>query len=313
MEGLIASALVVFAALGASVPTQADGTAAWRPVWQRLNELARMDRSTPRFAALARELSTLASEREKVSRAQHDRVATLRARLLRSEVARLSGRASRPIPDPQTTMDFLPGEAWLAARHVAPSALRVDALAESIREARGAGRADELAERVDWAEHLIDEETGAGRIDLALASAQALDGVAHDARSGRIVAGVLRLHGDLELAEARLDSAWNARPTPEERVRLLEERAWLHEGGGPLEQRWLGAAIAAGSAACRWSAAEQAAAANARNRSQVVFRSLLNDDAYSERAWRGLGIGLLAARAAESDSRDPEAREPRNP
>lgn len=307
MEGLIASALALLAALAPQA--RLDASTPWTVVWQRLDELAQVERSNPRFATIARELGTLAAERERAARARHDRPAALRARLLRAEVAALGGRPTRAIADPQTTLAFLPGEAWLAVRHLAPCTLRSEAIAPSIREAQGSAR----DQRVDWAERRIQEETDAGRIDLAAASARALDAEAHDSRSACVLAAALRLRGEIDSAEARLDAAWNSRPAAEDRVRLLEERAWLHQDGGPLEQRWAGAAIAAGSAACRWSVAESALAAGQRSRSQVVFRSLLYDDAYSERAWRGLGIASLSARAEDDGSSAPDAPESRNP
>ena len=280
---------------------QAEIAREWGPVWRALADLA----SLPREAARQRrdELLATAARRESAARKRSDRAMAFRARVLAAHLARLDGLSGRFVRDPGVVFEFLPGEAWLAARVVLAGPTRARAWVIALDEALP----DELAEREALAQDAVREDLAAGRLDFAEPVARALVARSEGSESALLCARVLRANGHGEEARALLTQIEPLAADSAERARIAEEIARLAYGSGARESGddALGSALACGSAWARTELARRALGEGDSSRALALARPFLDDGSAGPEARRVWALALLeSARAPAYGAND---------
>lgn len=257
--------------------TQAEIKAEWQPVWRALARLAALPREDAEHQRLRDELLATAARRESAARKRSDRSMAFRARVLSAHLARLDGLSGRYVRDPGVRFDFLPGEAWLAARVTLSSPTRTRAWTLALDEAAP----DEIADRASLAREAVLEDLGAGRLEFAEAVARALVARCEASEHVLLCARVLRANGRTEEAFALLTQFEPRDAGSAERARFAAELARLAwaRGAGEEADDALGTALACGSAWARAELARRALADRDSARALALARPFLDDGA----------------------------------
>ncbi len=266
---------------------------AWKDTWTDLARFEQARPGSPEHDRLWQDLDGFQVRHESSAKKRRDRVEVFRARLLRAHLSRLSGIAVRPLGEPGTTIQFLPGEAWLALQVAGPGPTRVEALRDALAEATG----DDLRARVERGLAVADEDARGLHLDWAQAEARAVHLRAPDVRTIQALARVLRLSGEDAAASALLDQGLARAIDASERAALLTERADLRAATGASAACLadLGAALALGAGDAAMRLALRALSEGATGRARALFRSLLDAQGGSAPALRGYGIALLSS------------------
>ncbi len=270
----------------------------WPATWRELDRLRDIPLDDERFRARWKELDELAAGRERDSRTLRDRPARFRARLLRAELADLARNPPQIVPDPNAPIEFNPGEAWMAARHLVSGPLRVRAYREAIAEVTG-----ELREaRRDRAIDAVDEDLRYGRLTNAEALARFLYDSSPTAGSTLALSRVLRAASRDAEALPLLESALEQRGVESrDRARLALERARLERNLGHQSAvaRWRGVALTEDSPHAALEAAETALRDGDLSAASALYRALLEGERRGA-AWRGWGLAQLSAPTASA-------------
>lgn len=265
----------------------------WPSTWRALDQLKSLAKGSQRFQIEWSALDLRGKASESDARKRSDRATTLRARILRAELALVAGTPARPIADPHTDIEFLPGEAWLAARHLATCPLRLRAFREALDEVRGEVR----AARCEALNAALRDDVVNVRIEGAEALARLACELSANAQTTTDLAIVLRLRGEADAADALLERALSERGDSAGRAMTMTERGRLQRGLGHSDAaaRWLGAALAEGSDEAALCLARAALYESESSRARTLYRSLIDRGAAPEEAWRGWGLSLLTA------------------
>ena len=285
---LLAASLVAPPVQDATTPALLE---AWKDTWTDLARFAQSRPGSPEHDRLWQDLDGFQVRHESSAKKRRDRVEQFRARLLRAHLSRLSGIAVRPLGEPGTAIQFLPGEAWLTLEVAGPGPTRVQALRGALAEASGDG----ARARVDRGLAVTDEDARELHLDWALSEARALYEKSPEVRTLRALARVYRLQGNDAAALALLEAGLASAVDPAERAALLDERADLR---GPRGLADLGAALALGSTDAALHLAMRALSEREFGRARALFRSLLDADPAPAPSLRGYGIALLSSPAA---------------
>ncbi|MFN0007542.1 MAG: hypothetical protein ACKVXR_06495 [Planctomycetota bacterium] len=285
------------------------GSDVWVETWRALDGLARSAPGSAARRQTAAELGSFQARRERAARKRHDRVETFRSRVLEAQLARLAQAPFRPVPDPRVPVDWLPGEAWIAAQVAGPGPTRVAAIERALTEARAA----ELAECLRFATGIAADDARALRLTESKQVARALQRRIQAATASELEPGhrarteaavlfglVSRLAGEqaqaLEVLQQRLESTRD----PAARGELLVEigRVRLAAGEDPAARRALGEALALGSPDAGWILGRSALSEGAVPRARALFRTLISNPeagAIPSPALRGYGLSLLSS------------------
>ncbi len=289
----VASATAAGISIAAQRPPNAERYD-WTATWRSLDELRGLTPGSDRFRAQWKELDELAGGRERDSKTLRDRPAIFRARLLRAELAALAGNKALTVPDPGAAIQFVPGEAWMAARHLVSGPLRVRAFREAIAAVDGELRSTRQKRAVD----VVDEDVRAGRLTTAEALARFLYDSSPSPEFTLALARVLRASGRDQEAVPLLDAALDRRAIDvSERARLAFERGRVESnlGRDTIAARWFGAALSEGSVDAAIHLGQNALDNRDYGSALTVFRALLDSDPAPVPAWRGWGLAQLRA------------------
>jgi hypothetical protein len=285
---LLAASLVAPPVQDATTPALLE---AWKDTWTDLARFAQSRPGSPEHDRLWQDLDGFQVRHESSAKKRRDRVEQFRARLLRAHLSRLSGIAVRPLGEPGTSIQFLPGEAWLTLEVAGPGPTRVQALRGALAEASGDG----ARARVDRGLAVTDEDARELHLDL---------GALRGARPVREVAG----GADAARARARVPAAGQRRRRARAPRRGARERrrpgrarrAARREGRPARTARPRRPRIRAGSRLHGRRVAPRDAALSEREfgRARALFRSLLDADPAPAPSLRGYGIALLSSPAA---------------
>jgi hypothetical protein len=272
-----------------------DDRSEWAELFADLARLERLDRSSRAFRELSSSLASTATTRERQARKAKDEVSQLRARVLEFHVQRLSGVPTRNAYATGFDVDWLPGEAWYAARAQNPCVTRGLAFEAAVKESDG-----QNGERTVLAALAADDDFLHLRLDSAERIARAIHDRRNTAESAGRLVRILCVRGGHAEARALLDRGLAVAPNDAQRGRLLCERARVSRG-----QRLdldalhdLGAALAAGSDEASLALAEGALARGETGPARHLSQALLADDPAREDALELWGIALLSPIAA---------------
>lgn len=271
--------------------TQAEIAREWGPVWRALARLAALPREDAEHGRLRSDLLATAARRESAARKRSDRAMAFRARVLSAHLARLDGLSGRFVRDPGILFEFLPGEAWLAARVTLAGPTRARAWTFALDEALP----EEIAEREALAQDAVLDDLAAGRLELAEAVARALVARGEGNASVCLCARVLRANGRTEEAFALLTQSEPRGAASAERALFAAElaRLALARGAGEAAEDALGSALACGSAWARNELARRALAERDSTRALAVARPFLDDGREGREARRVWALALL--------------------
>lgn len=271
--------------------TQAEIASEWLSVWRALARLEALPREDEEHGRLRSDLIATAARRENAARKRSDRAMAFRARVLSAHLARLDGLSGRFVRDPGIRFEFLPGEAWLAARVTLAGPTRARAWTVALDEALP----DEIAEREALAQEAVLDDLTAGRLELAEAVARALVARGEGNASVRLCARVLRANGRTEEAFALLTQSEPRGAASAERALFAAElaRLALARGARDAAEDALGSALACGSAWARSELARRALAERDSTRALALTRPFLDDGPDGREARRVWALALL--------------------
>ena len=277
-------------------------------MWSSLARVEELPSDSPERASLRAELARTAARRESAARKQSDRAMAFRARVLAAELARLDGLEGRRVRDPGIVLDFLPGEAVLAAEVTLPDPMRTAAAVAALEEAAPS----ELPERADLAREIVEDDLAGVRFGLAESLARALSRRVETVESAVLCARVLRVNGRLAEASALLDGLGHDGTAPSERAAVALERARLARarGDGEAALDALGGALTEGSTAGALRLARDRAEHGEIRPALSLARAFLDDAEAREEARRVWALALLtpdreAARLAPDEPKSP--------
>lgn len=236
----------------------------------------------PRESAEARQAETgllaFASEREVDGRKRKDRAEEFRARLLRSRVLVVRGERPAPLGAPRTRLEYLPGEALLAAELLADGP-------ERARAAQLALKADGARERL---EGLLPGIARVERQGLRFDSALALCGSSSQGELLRERLRTLAQSGRIAEALAEARQAFD----PRSEYALLVD---LHLAAGEpaAARRVLGLAIAAGTPGSELALARRDLAEGRPYVARELAQSVLAKSPANREAWECFSLALL--------------------
>lgn len=288
-----------------------DPSPAWVELWKELEKLSSLPSGSAVWREAWNELDTLSRALERAARKLHDRAETFRSGLLHAHLVRLSGNAVRPLGEPGAEIDFLSGEAWLAAQVLVPGTLRTRAMIEALADPPTGVAAARSSDRTSFAVRVLDEDLSGRRLESALALARVLHRRTGDAASAALLGRALALSGREADADRILSEQIDASPHGIERRSLVEQRALLHLGYGSFSAALdgLGAAYAEGSrSASRW-VARIALAQSDRAGCLTISRSNLEDSPREAWSWRGWGISLMMSPSSAASPMRQSGRE----
>lgn len=295
MDGL--TALFLAASLALAPGSQATGkdVEVWRATWSDLARLAATPAGSPERERLWRALDAFQRDHELAGHKASDRAEALRARVLRFHLTRINGGAPRPVAEPGATLEFLPGEAWLAFQALEPGPTRSRAAAAALAEVRG----EELRTRAERARDAVEEDARELHLDWALEEARSLRENAAETWTAVLLARTLRLRGEYEQAERALDAPIELAADRGGRALLFAERARARSAAGADEPALsdLGSALANGSPEAALELGLRALAEGESTRARAAFRSLTAAPGPPPNlplALRAYGLALLA-------------------
>jgi len=240
----------------------------------RLAEWESLPRDSAQALAWEREWLAWASDRENLARRNQNRAEEFRARLLRARVLLVRGERPAPLAAPRTRIEYVPGEALLAAELLADGPERARAARLALDEPRlaallpGIARAERLALRLDSALALSPpESSGERRHERLRALSQA----------GRVAEA---------LEELRL------RPLPLEDYALQVDLE-LAADQPAAARRVLGAALAAGVAGVELALARRELAQGRPQVARELAQSVLAKSPQDRDAWECFSFALL--------------------
>lgn len=268
----------------------------WVPVWIALARLAELPREAAQHAELRDQLRATAARRESAARKRSDRAMAFRARVLSAHLARLDGVTGRFVRDPGIVFEFLPGEAWLAARVALAGPTRARAWALALDEALP----DEIPERESLARDAVLDDLAAGRLEFAEAVARALVARGESNENALLCARVLRANSRDEEARALLTQTEPLAAGSTERALFAEEsaRLALARGARELADDALGSALACGSTWARTELSRRALAEGDSIRALALARPFLDDGSAGPEARRVWALALLESARA---------------
>ncbi|MBK7877546.1 MAG: hypothetical protein IPJ77_17755 [Planctomycetes bacterium] len=267
-----------------------------------------MPRDAREHATLRAELQRTAARRESAARQRSDRALAFRARVLAAQLARQDGLDARRVRDPGIVLDFLPGEARLAAEVTLPGPLRTEAVVHTLDEAASS----ELPERFELAREVLQDDLAGLRLEPAEAIARAWLRRDETVESGVLCARVLRANGRLAEAADLLARLERDERTAEERAALALERARDARARGDQETALdaLGTALASGSSEAGLLLARERLERGETAEALALARPFLDDARANVGARRVWALALLAperetARLAPGEPRGP--------
>ena len=283
----------------------------WTRAWSDFAELERATPGSPAYRQLFDDLSSFQSSRERRARKTHDRASAFRARVLRTYLERMRNLPPRAVAEPGIELEFLPGEAWRAAQVLVPGRLRLRAMVEALAEVD----APDADLRRTWVRTTLREDLNAVRIDGLAPVARVLHERAPSLENTELLCDVLVFTGD-EREAAELLEREIGRPAAERDARVrafLCGRTHLALNERHAAERWLGAALTAGSDRAAILLGRIALSDDARERALRIFGSVLGntaDPALDAWARRGWGFALLSRSEPADDARDARDARP---
>lgn len=262
----------------------------WRDVFVALARLESLPRGSTEFEALWTSLRDTATERERSGRKAQDAVTKYRARTVLFHLQRLRGLPTRPATEPDVVMDWLPGEAWYAARALVPGYHRVLAAATAVRETPAI-----LDERVAVARDVSEEERLLLRLELAELPARAVFERRADADSAGLFARILAARGRTDEALEVLGRVAASATDEDERARLLVRRARIARAAGRerVALADLGAALARGNPEAALECARHALQEGNGARARAAATLALSEPSTRDAAVLAFGRALL--------------------
>ncbi len=214
-------------------------------MWRDVQRLDASPRDTSGARAQLQRLTRLAAELEQRARASGEEPDLVRARLLGWELQRIAGRARRPVPAPRSSVAWLPGEAWIAARAFAVCDARTDAMLAALDEAEE----EELAPRIERAERILAENLRGLLLDGARALARRLLELEPGTDATRVLVECEIRRGDVDAAEALVSATLAAAATraADPGLHLAAARVALARDDADAARHALGSALTLGA------------------------------------------------------------------
>ncbi len=263
----------------------------WSRQYQRLEQWEALARDSRAARALETELLEFASVRETEARKQKDRAEEFRARLLRARIQLVLGERPAPLAPSRAVLNYLPGEALLAAELLADGPERARAAQSVLVDTQTTGPM--RARVVNLLPDLVRAERLALRWDSALslsAAWESPDAVTSGVRRALVQERLRTLAQASRLAQAMEEA--RASLSPQDEFGLWVQ---LHLAAGEpaSARRVLGQALASGAAGVELELARLELAQGRPWLARELLQSVLAKDPGNREAWLGFSTSLL--------------------
>jgi tetratricopeptide (TPR) repeat protein len=236
-------------------------------------------------------LLEFASNRESKARKQKDRAEEFRARLLRARIQDVLGERPAPLAPPRSALNYLPGEAVLAAELLADGPERARAALSVLGDPQSTGPM--RARVVNLLPELVRAERMALRFDSALAlsaASEPTEAMLESAKRELVHERLRTLAQAGRLAQAMEEARSSLSPKVDYRLAV---QLHLAAGEPACARRVLGQALASGAGGVELELARLDLAQGRPWLARELLQSVLAKDPANREAWLSYSTSLL--------------------